>query len=214
MGIDFQRDIKLSLLASIKTSCVLIASNVVRSSESERTVIKDVSSQFIVQDFQFNGSTILSLSDIYMAMLERAKTVNRSYCIAVLDGVAELDRCILMLARVLHNVVIVIHDANNIEPKLLRSLQKLCLALDYHSCVDFRLVLIGDETLISSSQVAKARFDYLNFHFEGFSDLHANEMHRVVSVEKMIERRSIKQYFCEYTKLLENTPKLKRFLMV
>lgn len=213
MSLDFQHNFKLSLLANIKTSCVLVASDAEAIESDKLAVIKDVSSQFIVHDFQFEGNELLSLADISLALCEKANSLNTPYSPDVLDGIKNIDRKILVLARILHNVVIVIHDADKVKSKLIRAMQKLCLVLDYHSCVDFRLVLIGDESLIGKGQAAEARFDYVNFHFEGFSGDKEQELARVISAEKILERRSIKRYFYEYTYLLEKTPKLKSFLL-
>ena len=207
---DFSCNFDRCLFSKRDTSLFLEEGAVLSAAEKTK-IIHDLAPKHKISALEFNASKSLDLEDIIQAMYFELESL---IGFDVQGNLAKYndEKKIFVLTELLKDTAIIIHNAKQVDQKLMVQLQRLSLTLKRFTRVRFRLVFIDNQGLFEYAVEAGMRPEYIKLYFSQVTDKTIAEMKHAIAVEIKLERRGVERFLGSYIETVKLRPRVKSFL--
>ncbi|MGH1426757.1 MAG: hypothetical protein ACRBEE_02365 [Arenicella sp.] len=174
-------------------------------------VIQDLAPKHKISALEFNASKALELEDIIQAMYFELESLIGFDVQASLVKYSD-EKKIFVLAELLKDTAVIVHNAKQVDQELMVKLQRLSLTLKRYTRVRLRLIFIDDQELFEHGVDAGMRLEYVKLYFSQITDKTIAEMKQSIAVEIKLERRGIERFLGSYIETVKLRPRVKSFL--
>ena len=173
--------------------------------------IKFLAPKHKITAVEFDASESLDIEDIIQSLFHEVETLIGLEVEKNLTKYSD-EKKIFIIAELLKDIVVVVHNAKHIKLELMTQLQRLSLTLKRHTRSRFRIVFVGGLDLVDRVVEAGLRMEYLNPYYTNINEIEIDEVLHVMDVEIKLERRGIERFLADYIEIVKLRPRVKSFL--
>lgn len=173
--------------------------------------IKFLTPKHKISAVEFDASESLDIEDIIQSLFLEVEALIGLDVEKNLTKYSD-EKKIFIIAELLKDIVVVVHNAENVKLELMTQLQRLSLTLKRHTRSRFRIVFIDGLGLLNHVVEAGLRMEYLTPYYTNINEKEIDEVLHTMDVEIKLERRAIERYLGDYIEIVKLRPRVKSFL--